>query len=196
MKKDLRLYLRNNMPGLAYYYIDAQKDVFQASVWVPQKDFNRFRTMESKLHAAGVSVKDYAYTVTRLSKDSVQSKNLGHTPISMFLGLWLFGKYEKILNSQSVSTIPDEVVADAELIDSESKVAYRFIESNMGSACEFDTCVYDLKKLLSKRWLELYDSDSSRVGLVDETLDRLCDHYRIKRKGINSYTELLELLGY
>lgn len=190
LKKASRQFLTDYMPQLATHYVRACKSVYKYVPYIHKSVYPKFSVFEDDLRDLSISTKDYADTVTILMRKFVDNKGWKTLPVNLFLSDYCLKRYKKIKNTKTVEAIDTDAQA---LLYSELLVARLFIERNIGNThyVRFSDAVEDLEPLLSKLWLELYDSGEDR-SIVDQALDILATEYNVKPA--NSYLDLLDML--
>ena len=183
----------NDYPQLVSHYTNATYKIFGKRVWVSTMDFSKFRVLEDDLREIGVSSKDYAYTVLAALQTWTKEHHMDHVPVQMFCGKFAFQKFMKVWKSETISLAH---VTDAELKHSERMVAEMYISEvlsrNMNIA--FDHVVNELRPLLSKAWLEMYDHGGYRM-CSGEIIDELCDEYHVPYAK-DYYTLVVEIIKH
>jgi hypothetical protein len=168
----------NDYPQLVLYYTKATEKIFGKKVWVSTMDFSKFRVLEDDLREIGASSKDYAYTVLSALQYWTKDHHMDYVPVGVFCGKFAFQKFGKIWKSETVSLID---TPDAELRHSERMVAEMLIARNMSGQVmtNIDGVVSELRPLLSRAWLEMYDHGRYRM-CSGEIIDELCAEYHVE----------------
>jgi len=167
---------RNDYPQAVFHYQTATKKIYGKNVWVPTLEFPRFRVLEDDLREIGASSKDYAYTVLEVLRAWTEEHHMDHVPTRMFCGKFAMKKFLKVWKSETVSI--EDTSAD-ELKHDERLVAELYLSGRLKSMnVTLDNAVSDIRPLLSKKWLEMYDNKKYRPCLGD-VIDELCAEFGI-----------------
>ena len=172
-------------PQLVRFYKAANMQIFGKYPYIPVKCIDRFKKFEAELNKAGISPKDYAYTVVRILVNWVRGKNMHYVPVNTFLGQWALSRYNKIVNSETVTIAVDEDEHDR-MLHTELMVARQYIYENSKQCKRMTEVVEDLRPLLYTGWLQAYNNGWPRP--VQEVLDILCKEYGIQAR---SYADIV-----
>jgi hypothetical protein len=182
--------MHEDYPQLVSFYISATKKVFGHGIRVSERNYSMFRVLEDDLRDIGADSREYAYTVMTMLKTWAKEHNMNFVPVKVFCGEFAYKKFLKVWKSETV-VIEDS--DDFKLLYAERMVAEAFITDNMAGANRtFEQEVEDLRPMLSKEWLEMFDSGKYRK-YTGEIIDELCRKYKVVYA--RDYSTLLRLIN-
>ena len=185
LKKDLRLN-SYSVPQLVIFYKKANKNVFGKEPYVLRKVYNKFSVMEDDLRELGISPRHYADTVVAALKKWCIDKHMGSVPVNIFISDFAMRKYQKITGYESVKITPDHT---EELLWTELLVLRSYIYKNLqGEVVRLRDEIEELRPLLYKGWLDLYDNGGTRP--TQKALDMLAEEYGLN--GVKSINDILK----
>lgn len=195
--KDLKLDWSEILPSLALHYSNAQKYFFgsEIKIRVNKKLYPKFRVFEDDLRELGIPFRDYAYGVTQLLKKWVASKKMTYVPANTFLGEWALKQYLAVHKSKYVSIDNVDKDIDNELFYTEALIARAYISKridNKGSTITLADVIEEVKPSLSKKWVQIYESNSSkRERIVAMVMNMLRKQYHTPNA--RSYADIVRI---
>jgi len=188
--KDSRQDSYNTSSLLVDHYRNASHRFLGVKPYVPKKLFPLFAVFEDDLRELSIPSRDYAYTVIKLLAKFVKDKGWKSLPVKLFLSDYGIKRYKSVASTSFV--VIDTDVDDDRLFQDEMQVARLFIYMNITSEGDFirlGTVVEQLRPLLSKEWLEMYEGKSKRPDVVDN----VAEEFGI-RGNMTSYLDIVEAI--
>jgi hypothetical protein len=177
-----------NRSQLITHYRSAAKKVFGKEPYVHPKHISKFLVFEDDLRERGIGTYDYATTVVAMLEPWARKRNINYIPVNLFLGQYALDRYMSIANSDTVTiSIGDD---KDEILYNELMVARLYIQKNLQDVRRLGDIVSDLRPILSKAWLDIYESGKARP--VTEALDVLCAEYGVSG---NSYNDIVDAIN-
>lgn len=174
-------------PQTAIFYERATKQTYRKTVIVPKKLYQQFLTLESKLHSRWIYPKDYAYGVVDRLSWWVKKRGLSYLPINTFCGEWALTYYDSSIGNRVYQEQTSEEERHSLLVHQELTLVRLYAEEiKAGNTLRFSDMIEDMRRILDKDWLKLYDT-RKRASLQIDVLDILSDE---TGQYIKSYDEI------
>ena len=165
-------------PQLAVFYENAHREIYGCRVFVGEGKYIKFIHMSDDLKCLGINDRDYAYSIIKILGSWLKRKNLTHVPINTFCGDWCLNKFLSIHRSETVAINTVYEDREQELLHSELTIARYYISKNLSGVLRFGDAVNDIRGLLSKSWIALYEQknipNKFRYMAVDILADEFC----------------------
>jgi hypothetical protein len=168
------------------------RDVYGAQVYVHNKNFPLFRTLEDDLRFMRVGPRQYAYGVANALKTWVRNKKMSHVPMKVFCGDWAMTRYLKVSGYMyvDVSKIHEDD-SDAIVFHDELLFARYYVDALVvGHNISITNAVDEMQSYMSEQWIDAYKDDDRPVKRVTEAL---CTEYRVKASSYEGIAEQLRV---
>lgn len=195
--KDLQKKLKevtNDIPELVVHYKSATKDIYGINADVAKYTYEKFEERSEYLRMERVPLRLFAYGVLTLLQDWVAKKKFRQLPTNVFLGEWALKKFNNVEKSKWVDFHFSEDGKDA-ILHSELQVARYYIETASKKFVRFMDCVEDIRPLLHKDWLHMYDAGESRIWLISEAMVILEQEYGVRAQRYTDFVDSKVLNG-
>ena len=177
---------------LETFYRAAHRDIFGHDMRVKDDNHSSFTVMEDDLRSLGIAPKDYAYTVVTMLKRWALDKHMNFIPINTFCSDWVLKKARKILESSTINIVSND--NEDVLIHAELTVARAYLDRNKDDdVVRLGDVVDDIKSLLPKEWLDLYNNRRKRP--TGKVLDMLINELGISQP-VSNYADIADILRY
>lgn len=175
-------------PQLAIHYERASEGLYGEPVYVTPDKYDLFAKAEARLRKEGIYPKDYAHKITNGFQSWIDKNNWDYLPINVFCGDYAINVYIKHYGNDHYVHSPDTDIDEGVLLDEELKIARYYIQNNNEEGFKtFGQAVKELKPVLSKQWLDLYQGNK-RAKLISRALDMLSEE---NGRHISNYDDLV-----